>query len=95
MLKAASLACCMHGTASDPLTQGQMKDLRTAFSRSLWENKFMASTITAILVATEGALDPGVAMTKRIIVNWRKQLDAGNIQYHALWENPSQELTST
>ena len=63
MLKAASLACCMHGTASDPLTQGQMKDLRTAFSRSLWKNKFLASTITAILVATEGALDPGVAMT--------------------------------
>ena len=39
MLKMASLACCMHGTASDPLTQQQVKDLRTAFSRALWQNK--------------------------------------------------------
>jgi len=88
MLKMASLACCMHGTASDPLTQQQAKDLRTAFSRALWQNKFMASTVTAILIASEGALDPGIAMTKKIVVNWKRQLAGGNLQQHAIWETP-------
>ena len=88
MLKMASLACCMHGTASDPLTQQQVKDLRTAFSRALWQNKFMASTVTAILIASEGALDPGIAMTKKIVVNWKRQLAGGNLQHHDIWSTP-------
>ena len=78
----------MHGTASDPLTQQQVKDLRTAFPRALWQNKFMASTVTAILIASEGALDPGIAMTKKIVVNWKRQLAGGNLQQHEIWQTP-------
>ena len=74
MLRAAAQSCTMYGTASDPLTAQQIKDLRIAFARALWKGKFMASTITSLLVSNRGALDPAVGMTKKVTVNWKRQL---------------------
>ena len=48
----------------------------------------MASTVTAILIASEGAPDPGIAMTKKIVVNWKRQLAGGNLQHHDIWSTP-------
>ena len=46
----------------------------------------MASSVTAILIASEGALDPGIVMTKKTVVNWQRQLGIGNIQNHSIWD---------
>eukprot|EP00919_Chromeraceae_sp_WS-2016_P079427 GHVR01187986.1.p2 GENE.GHVR01187986.1~~GHVR01187986.1.p2 ORF type:complete len:147 (+),score=12.55 GHVR01187986.1:847-1287(+) len=54
MLRAASMACTLHGSTSDPITQAQIKDLRTAFSRALLKTKYMASSITALLITSRG-----------------------------------------
>ena len=88
MLRAAAQSCTMYGTASDPLTAQQFKDLRTTFARALWRSNYMASAITSLLVTNRGALDPAVGMTEKIVVSWKKQLLGGRIPDHPIWQKP-------
>eukprot|EP00972_Heterocapsa_arctica_P054858 8088225-Heterocapsa_arctica.AAC.1 len=51
--------------------------LRTNLFEALWPNKYMCCKATRLMLADEGELEPKLAIIKKVLVNWPRQIEGG------------------
>eukprot|EP00972_Heterocapsa_arctica_P007832 1141279-Heterocapsa_arctica.AAC.1 len=51
--------------------------LRTSFFEALWSKQYMCCKATGLMLADKGELEPKLAIIKKVLVNWLRQIEAG------------------
>eukprot|EP00972_Heterocapsa_arctica_P107999 15906119-Heterocapsa_arctica.AAC.1 len=54
-----------------------MNTLRGRFATALWPKKYVAWKVTGLLLVDKREVEPGIAIVKKIRVNWLRQMEAG------------------
>eukprot|EP00972_Heterocapsa_arctica_P031556 4647722-Heterocapsa_arctica.AAC.1 len=75
IIKTAGQSRATYGAASDPFTQAQINTLREKYTQALWPKKFMACRTTGLMLIDKGAIEPGVNVIKKMMVNWLRQTE--------------------
>ena len=81
-------ASTTYGCEVDPLTQGQIAQLRAGAATALWGNKGPRNKTAMLLLTGDGKLEPKVEYYFRILKNWHRQIVIGqacNAEVQEYW----------
>eukprot|EP00972_Heterocapsa_arctica_P056644 8361201-Heterocapsa_arctica.AAC.1 len=77
IIKTGGQSKSTYGAAVDPFTQVEIKSLRIKLLEALWPKQYMACRTTGLLLADQGELEPTLAITKKVLVNWLRHIEGG------------------
>eukprot|EP00972_Heterocapsa_arctica_P059908 8836594-Heterocapsa_arctica.AAC.1 len=77
IIKTAGQSKATYGAATDPFTQAEIKTFRTNFFEALWPKTYMCCKSTGLMLADKGELEPKLSITKKLLVNWLRQIEGG------------------
>eukprot|EP00972_Heterocapsa_arctica_P107074 15773671-Heterocapsa_arctica.AAC.1 len=75
MIKAAGQSRATYGAAVDPFAIAQLNTLRGKYTQALWPKTYVARRTVGLLIIDKGEVEPGMNVTKKILVNWLRQIE--------------------